>query len=353
MTFDLHQAGALRAWIGAHDLGGLDVPAEAGAAAHDLVELGLLALPQPGSGRTRDRFRSLAVLGAGDCVLARLGEGHADAVAILRELSGPAPSPGDLWSVWAAQPPGSPGLLAEEEAGQWRLRGDKPYCSGAGTCDWALVTAMAAGESRLLAVRVRQPGVEPVPGTWPAVGMAGSDSRTVRFTDAYAVPVGGPGDYTARPGFWQGAVGVAACWLGGAIGVAHALTSGSTGNRLTAHGMAHLGYVDSEIAAMTALLDSAAAQVDLDPSNHQGRAALVARRTRAVVERGCQDIIDRVGRALGAGPLSLDHAHSRRVADLTVYLRQSHAERDLEALGAQILELGEHAKWLEGRPLGS
>nr|MDQ2706198.1 acyl-CoA dehydrogenase [Actinomycetota bacterium] len=31
-------------------------------------------------------------------------------------------------------------------------------------------------------------------------------------------------------------------------------------------------------------------------------------------------------------PLATDAAHSRRVTDLGVYLRQSHAERDLAAL---------------------
>jgi hypothetical protein len=44
-------------------------------------------------------------------------------------------------------------------------------------------------------------------------------------------------------------------------------------------------------------------------------------------------VLDRVGRALGAGPLCQNAAHARRVADLTVYLRQSHAEGDLEQLG--------------------
>jgi hypothetical protein len=48
----------------------------------------------------------------------------------------------------------------------------------------------------------------------------------------------------------------------------------------------------------------------------------------------------RVGRALGAGPLSHDEAHSRRVADLTVYLRQHHAERDLAELGALVAGSG-------------
>ena len=45
-------------------------------------------------------------------------------------------------------------------------------------------------------------------------------------------------------------------------------------------------------------------------------------------------MLDRVGRALGAGPLCLDPVHAQRVADLPVYLRQSHAERDLAGLGA-------------------
>jgi hypothetical protein len=59
---------------------------------------------------------------------------------------------------------------------------------------------------------------------------------------------------------------------------------------------------------------------------------MLARQVRAVVEAAATETIDRVGRALGAGPLCLDAAHAARVADLTVYLRQSHAERDLEEL---------------------
>jgi hypothetical protein len=54
---------------------------------------------------------------------------------------------------------------------------------------------------------------------------------------------------------------------------------------------------------------------------------------RAVVEQAATATIDRVGRALGAGPLCSDAAHAQHVADLTVYLQQSHAERDLADLG--------------------
>jgi hypothetical protein len=54
---------------------------------------------------------------------------------------------------------------------------------------------------------------------------------------------------------------------------------------------------------------------------------------RARIEQVASETLDRVGRALGAGPLCHDRAHARRVADLTVYLRQSHGDDDLACLG--------------------
>ena len=88
------------------------------------VESGRLDLPLPGSGRTRERWARLADLAAEDLSLARLGEGHADAVAILAELGGPEPAPGSRWGVWAAHPPG-PGLDAGPAAHP-PMRGTSP-----------------------------------------------------------------------------------------------------------------------------------------------------------------------------------------------------------------------------------
>ena len=100
------------------------------------VESGRLDLPLPGSGRTWERWAAFADLAGEDLSLARLGEGHADAVAILAELGGPPPAPGSRWGVWAANPPG-PSLEAVKAGGGWRLRGTKQYCSGARTCTHA------------------------------------------------------------------------------------------------------------------------------------------------------------------------------------------------------------------------
>ena len=208
------------------------------------------------------------------------------------------------------------------------------WCSGAGFCTHALVTArLDDGRRSLFAVTVIDPAVKPLPSTWWNAGMAGSDTRPVQFTNAQAVAVGDPGDYLNRPGFGHGAIGVAACWLGGARRVAGPLYRCASSESADAYSLAHLGAVDAALAAGDAMLATAAAQIDSDPFDRADTAQLLARRARAVVEHAADEAITRTGRALGPGPLCQDGRHAQRVADLTIYIRQSHAERDLAELG--------------------
>ena len=306
----------------------------------EAVESGRLDLPLPGSGSTRERFAAFADLAGEDLSLARLGEGHADAVAILAELGGPRPRPESRWGVWAANPPG-PNVTASRRGGAWVLRGTKQYCSGARVCTHALVTAAAEDGARLFAVAVES--LEPRDDTWPATGMAGSDTLDVGFPGTRAEPVGPPGGYTNRPGFSHGGVGVAACWYGGARAVARALLCAAAKRDIGPHALAHLGAVDIALRTARAALAVAAEEIDADPGDLRGEGPLRALRVRALTETAATDVLARTGRALGAGPLSHDEAHSRAVADLTVYLRQHHAERDLARLGGLVAERG--ATW--------
>ncbi len=158
-----------------------------------------------------------------------------------------------------------------------------------------------------------------------------------------AVPVGGPGAYLDRPGFWHGGAGVAACWYGGALGAARVLLAACRGEGSAArdpHALAHLGAVDALVSGLAAHLATAAAEVDADPAGPGAR--LRATRLRVRVEAGASEVLDRVGRALGAGPLCLDPVQAQRAADLPVYLRQSHAERDLAGLGELAVQ---EARW--------
>lgn len=298
------------------------------------LESGRLDLPLPASGRTAERWQRLALLAEADVVAARIAEAHVDAVAILDELGGKPPNSGQLWGVWAAESPEAVLVAANLGGNAFTLNGTKVWCSGAGFCTNALVTAQLGDGSRsLFEVAVNDPAVKPLPSTWWNAGMAGSDTRTVQFSNAPAVAVGDPGDYLNRPGFWHGAIGVAACWLGGARRVAAPLYRCAKSESADAYALAHLGAVDGALAAGDAMLAAAAAQIDRDPFDRAGRGELLARRVRTVVEHAVDEAITRTGRALGPGPLCQDGRHAQRVADLTIYIRQSHAERDLAELG--------------------
>jgi hypothetical protein len=99
--------------------------------------------------------------------------------------------------------------------------------------------------------------------------------------------------------------------------------------------------VGTALTGARAALHAAADAFDADPRDETRRVAMTARSTRAVVEAAVNDVVDRVGRALGAAPLALDGNHARRVADLTLYVRQSHADRDLADLGNRMVEAGD------------
>jgi alkylation response protein AidB-like acyl-CoA dehydrogenase len=249
---------------------------------------------------------------------------------MLRELGGPEPGADQLWGVWTAETPDAV-LYAHTAGNMISLDGIKAWCTGAGVCDHALVTAqLDDGRHQLFAAELHTSAVRPLASTWRSPGMAGADVRSVQFSGAPAVAIGGPGEYLDRPGVWHAAMDVAACWLGGARAVAAPLYRHVASGSADEHALAHLGAVDAAITAAEAVLAVAAVEVDDDPHNEL---ELTARRLRAVAENAAEQAITRTGRALGVRPLCLDDHHARRVADLAVFVRHSHAERDLAALG--------------------
>jgi hypothetical protein len=306
-----------------------------------------LDLPLPGRGQTLRRWQELARLTASDIVTGRLAEAHGDAVAIATDLGfAGLVGPGSHWGVWAAEPP-EPRLHAIRDSEGWRLNGVKPWCSGASLCTHALVTASddaPEGESSgvaLFAVDLTLPGVRAIPGTWPAVGMADSDSGWVEFDAVSAQRLGSHQDYLQRPGFWHGGAGVAACWFGGARAVAAPLLTKAARPTASQIMCSHAGAVAAELAAGWALLTQAAAEIDADPHDQADLREARALAVRTRIDHMAATVIDRVGRALGAGPLCSDGEHAQRVADLSVYIRQTHAEVDEAAIAAAVVAQGD------------
>ncbi len=303
------------------------------AAARGIVDSAGFGLPRPGTGGTLGRFAALTRLCSDDISTGRLVEAHADADAILGEIVGGGVRPGEFWGVWAAQPPGT-GVDARSVADGFELDGVKEWCSGAGACTHALVTAATADGNRLFAVDLRHPGVSTDFSSWHAAGMRATATGTVTFDSVPATAVGRVGAYLARPGFWHGGMGVAACWFGGARRVARPLYRAVSRSDDPLLRM-HAGAVDAQLATGWAVIEAAARHIDADPTAPSQREAFALRWS---IEQIATAVIDRVGRALGPGPLVADPDHAQAVADLTVYIRQSHADADLTVLGSLVDE---------------
>ena len=303
-----------------------------GNALKDLQEEGLDQLPLPGSGQTLERYSGLAQVAGHDLRLCKLFEGHTDALAIIAELDCPLPPLGSTWGTWAAEPPHAR-VRVRRDGHRLIVDGRKAWCSGAAVVSHGLLTAWDEEDrQQLVAVVMDQPGVTVTDEGWNAVGMAATGSVDVIFNQAGGLAIGGPGDYLARPGFWHGGIGIAACWYGAAQRLAEVLRM-QCGNHPEPHAMAHLGAVVSALNSAACVLRAGAEQVDRAPT---ADARLLAQQVRACVEETVEQVVRHVGRAVGAGPYCKDPHFAQLMADLPVYMRQSHAERDLAALGEQV-----------------
>jgi hypothetical protein len=311
------------------------------------VELGRRA-PAPAAGRTADLWSTLATASRADVAGARVIEPHLDALAILSEarahgvdvdaaLHTMGAGRDSSWGVFAAEGPGTRLEASPAPEGGWMLSGTKPWCSLAARLTHALVTAwVSPGDRALFAVPLRHAGVHAQRAPWFSRGLAQIVSAPVDFDEVPAAPIGEPGWYLERPGFAWGGIGVAAAWWGGALPLRDALAAAAADDRADQFAAIALGDADARLWAAQSALARAAAMIDAAADHSpltrtQGR--ILVERTRAVVADAVERVLDLTDRALGPRPLTTNEAHARRVADLRVYLRQHHGERDLARLG--------------------
>lgn len=306
-------------------------------------------------------LRVLGSLGAGDLTVARVVEPHLDALAILAQARGSedshashgtsgasrpdlAPPPGSTWGVYAAHAPGA--HLQADSTGStdstdstdtWTLNGTKPWCSLAQHVSHAVITAhVDEHRRRAFAVDLSHPGVEHSDAPWVSRGLAAVRSTGLRLSDVPATPVGPPGWYLSRPGFSWGGVGVAAVWFGAAAALAQTVLDGARRREPDQIATLHLGRLDRGLRAAELELRSAADAIDAGEA--AGAAGeLVAARARNAAASAAELALAESARALGPGPLTSDEEHARRVADLTVYVRQHHGDRDLARTGALLV----------------
>lgn len=296
-----------------------------------LMVNGQPALPLPGAGRTPARHRALAEWGRTDLSMARIGEAHSDALAILAE-AGRAPRPHALYGVWASDGPRSRINAEHIAANKWRLDGIKQYCSGATFVSASLVTAHFEGDVLLFDLALDDDGVRPLASTWETPAFADTATGPVSFDGVVVTSdrlLGGANWYLTRPGFWHGALGPAACWAGGAMSLVDAAAALK---RRDAHSRAHVGALHAAAWGLDAVLDQAGREIDADPTDKAAQARVRALKVRHLIEQACTDVLTRFGRATGPQLLAYDAQIARQHMALTLYIRQCHAERDLETI---------------------
>lgn len=275
-------------------------------------------------------------VGRVDLTLARLVEGHADAVRILAE-AGCSARPG-LYGVWASRSAGT-GLRAERVEGGCHLGGELRFASGVDVVDRALVTASVDDGGHLL-FDVAADRFRPDRTTWRTPAMDASRSFTVHADLVVTEPpVGADGFYLGRRGFALGGLGVAAVWAGGARSVVDQVATGLSRFTPTGHQLRRVGLMAQQSWQARAVLDHVAALLDAD-QDHPVNGLVASARTTVV--DACEQVGAEAGRVVGPGGLSTDERLARTLADLAVYVRQHHVDATLESRGRAVLGDGEN-----------
>lgn len=302
--------------------------------------------PLPGKGKTVLLWELLASVSAVDVAAGRIFEPHLDALAIISQATVDSPDsgfPDGTWGVFAAERAGMR-LSAVGGDGHILLDGAKPWCSLAQLLSHAVITAHTDDGGRAaFAVDLRHGGVDVEDAGWVARGLREVPSGTVLFRQVPATPLGGTGWYHRRPGFAWGGMAVAACWLGGAVAVARdyrqgLLTASAAGREPDQVALAGLGEVDRLLSSAMHCLAQAAARIDGNPGVAAGPSAWSgAQRVRGTVAAAVERILQVVNTNRGPAPLAFDETYAKRTADLALYIRQHHGQRDDAQLGALAL----------------
>ncbi len=290
----------------------------------------------------------LRAVGAADAGVARILDGHLNAIERLRVQAPPAVAGEELAAimrgelragVWGADPgpgEGEPARLRDDV-----VSGVKTFCSGAGGLQRALVLVRHDGGGPPLAawVDLTRPGTVEIDRAWfQGAGMRSSASHRVVFDGAPVLAVlGEPGALTRQPWFARDAVRTAGTWAGAAdSAVADAL------DRLAARPSAGdlealaAGRLVTWQQAIGLWLTHAATVLDDGPEDQA--AADAAAQARVGIADAARAILDEAERALGSRPAATGAALDRAARDLRLFLLQHRLEPILARTGAAALE---------------
>ena len=352
-----------------------------------LAKSGLLAAPLPRHrgglglgtepGGMGPLLRLLETLGWGSLPVARLYEGHANALVLIETFGSPeqiarfaadARDRGHRFAVWNTEGPDGV-TLVPLAGGRFRLHGAKIFASGAGHVERPLLTAaLPDGGWQMLVLPTER--LDPAPridrSWWRPLGMRASASYRIEFSGIEVGQddlVGAPGDYYRQPWFVAGAIRFAAAQLGGAAALLDAARADLGRRRRVGDPFQQTRFGEAAVALEGGRLwlRGAAALADRSPLGGappgdvaDDEMAAYANLTRSAVERACLDVLERVERGVGSRGMLRPHPVERIGRDLTTYLRQPAPDAALAAAGGFVLasERSAIAAWGSGEGAG-
>ncbi len=276
-------------------------------------------------------LRVLYEVGRVDLPLARLLEGHVDAVQIVQRLGNERQSAslrekvadGKILGVWNAALTGTPLVLYGNQ-----LQGAKSFASGAGILDFALVTAERTEGSDISAQLVLMDLIAAPPRIdqtwWNVTGMQRSQTHQVQWDktkiQADAL-LGKPGSYADEPWFSGGALRFVAVQAGAVAGIFD-----QTQHHLEATGRLDDPFQKVRLGELFNLADSAAGKVSRTArrwfeETDQARLTRVAA-ARTHVLAVALEAMTLARAAVGVKSMFNVHPLAALLTDLDVYLRQ-------------------------------
>ncbi|MGO3930613.1 acyl-CoA dehydrogenase family protein [Rhodopseudomonas pseudopalustris] len=273
----------------------------------------------------------LRLLGAADLSIARLIEGHINAIALVcrygtkAQQASLASDVGDgaLAAVWGADD--AAGLKIVTDGSRAELVGRKILASGAGFVTRPIVTAKA-GEDQLMCLLRLAPDHPVDLSGWTAQGMRSTATGAVDLT---GIPigsdeiVGSAGDFMRQPWFSGGAWRFCAAHLGATERLVELFR-----DHLISRGRAEDPYQLQRVAGCVAAARTARFWVEEAARRFGGghcnpdATVAFANMTRMVTERSALDVMETVQRGAGLLAFNRPDPIERICRDLSTYLRQ-------------------------------
>ncbi|WP_230480691.1 acyl-CoA dehydrogenase [Sphingomonas sp. Leaf21] len=284
-------------------------------------------------------------IGREDLPVARLAEGHVDAVQIVRRHGSVEQvdrlhrllKDGAMLGVWNAGLPGEPLVLSAN-----RLSGGKSYASGAGVLTHALVTVDTQDGAQLLLLDLARtiPSIER--DWWRVTGMQRSETHRVRWGGSPILEgdrIGPPDCYAQEPHFSGGALRFVAVHAGGVAGIFdrardHLIDAGRADDPFQAARLAEL--FQSADAAAAIVRRTAKRWFEEEGEARLARVASARLAVAAIAERA----IAVARKSVGLAGEFLTHPLSAAIADLTVYLRQPAPDAQRLRVGRAVAQGG-------------